>query len=162
MAERKPAKKRIQIVRMRQLKPFWGNRLNDRPGYARWAVTPVGGPKGYLHMNRDDGAVVTESCTVGYMYFPVGVSSPGIHVHEAFDEVYVAIKGDLAVRFEDGTEEVIGPFDCAFIPAGTPHGARNAGASECQFVYFQTGVEREGFQTGKSTNLGRSRWLGEA
>lgn len=153
------AEKQIQIVRMRQLKPFWGNRLNDRPGYIRWAVTPVGGPEGFLHMNRDDGAVVTESCTVGFMYFPVGVSSPGIHVHNDFDEVYVVIKGQMAVRFEDGREEILGPLDTAFIPAGVPHGARNAGLEDCQMVYFQTGVEREGFQTGKSENLGSSRWL---
>lgn len=155
-------KKRIQIVRVRQLKPFWGNRLNDRPGYGRWAVTPVGGPEGYLHMNRNDGAVITESCTVGYMYFPVAVSSPGIHVHEGFDEVYVVHKGELALRFEDGNEEVLGPLDCGFIPAGVPHGARNGGTSDCQLIYFQTGVEREGFQTGKATNLGRSRWLSES
>lgn len=154
--------KKVQIVRFRRLKPFWGNRLNDRPGNGRWAVTPVGGPEGYLHMNRDDGAVVTESCTVGFMYFPPGVSSPGIHLHEGFDEVYVVIKGQMAVRFEDGSEEVLGPLDTAYIPAGVSHGARNAGLKDCQMLYFHTGVEQEGFQTGKAENLGTSRWLTES
>jgi len=157
----KRSEKTIQIVRMRQLKPFWGNRNNDKPGNGRWAVTPVGGPEGFLHMNRREG-VVTKSCTVGFMFFPAGVSSPGLHVHNNLDEVYIVTNGEMAVQFEDRSEEVLGHYDCAFIPAGVAHGIRNSGLSDSHLVYFQTGVEREGFQTGQSKNLGSSRWLSEA
>ncbi len=162
MADTLRDQKTIRIVRMKQLKPFWGNRLNDRPGNGRWAVTPVGGPEGFLHMNRDDGAVVTETCTVGFMYFPVGVSSPGVHVHNDFDEVYVVTRGEMAVRFGDGSEELLSEYDCAFIPRGVTHGIRNAGLVEARLLWFQTGVEREGFQLGSGSDEGASKWLTEA
>ncbi len=156
----KQAEKEIQVVRFRQMKPFWGNRNNEVPGNGRWAVTPVAGPEGFLHMNRDDpDVVVTEKCTVGFMHFPPGVSSPGLHVHETLDEVYFIARGEMAVRFGDGHEEPVNQYDVVFVPAGTPHGIRNVGLEDAHLVWFQNGVEREGFQLGQSGNLGNSRWL---
>jgi mannose-6-phosphate isomerase-like protein (cupin superfamily) len=131
----------IQIVRRQSLRPNWDSRDSGVPGHTRWGVTPVGGPRGFEHMNRDDGAVVTENCTVGLMVFPSGISSPGVHVHPEVDEVYVVTKGDLAVVHEDGTEVVIGVYDVAYIPAGTPHGVRNAGLEDGHLVWIKTGVE---------------------
>jgi mannose-6-phosphate isomerase-like protein (cupin superfamily) len=90
-----------------------------------------------------------------------GVSSPGIHVHNDFDEVYICVRGEVAVRHEDGSEDYLGPNDVAYIPAGTPHGLRNVALEDSHVWYFQNGVEREGFQKGLDENQGGSRWLTE-
>jgi mannose-6-phosphate isomerase-like protein (cupin superfamily) len=149
----------IKSVPFKSLKPFWKNRLGDQPRFARWVVTPVGGPPGFLNMNRDDGAVETESCTVGFIHMAAGVSSPGLHVHEGFDEVYLCVRGEVAVRHGDGTESILGPNDVAWIPRGVVHGLRNLALEDSHIWYFQTGVEREGFQMGLGENEGGSRWL---
>jgi quercetin dioxygenase-like cupin family protein len=134
-----PAK--IQIVRRQGLRPNWRSRDTDVPGHARWGITPVGGPPGFEHMNREDGAVETMSCTVGLMVFPPGVSSPGVHVHPEVNEVYVVTEGELAVLSGDGTEQLLHRYDVAFIPAGVAHGVRNAGLTDGHLIWIKTGVE---------------------
>jgi len=131
----------IQVVRWQSLRPNWASRDTNVPGHARWGITPVGGPVGFEHMNREDGAVETTSCTVGLMVFPPGVSSPGVHVHAEVDEVYVVTEGELAVLSGNGTETLLQRYDVAFIPAGVAHGVRNAGLSDGHLVWIKTGVE---------------------
>jgi mannose-6-phosphate isomerase-like protein (cupin superfamily) len=131
----------IKIVRWRSLRANWASRANDVPGHGRWGITPVGGPAGFEHMNREDGAVETTSCTVGLMVFPPGVSSPSVHVHVEVDEVYVVTEGELAVLYGDGTETLLERYDVAFIPAGVAHGVRNAGLKDGHLIWFKTGVE---------------------
>ena len=150
----------IQVIRQSDLKPFWGSTNAGVAGHGRWIVTPVGGPEGYLHMNRDDpGAVTTESCTGGLIVLPSGVSSPGLHVHKDFDEIYVVVSGRVAAIGPDGKDQHLGEMDWVWIPRGTNHGLRNAGFNDARVIYFQTGVERAGFQTGEAENLGGSSWL---
>ncbi len=149
----------IQVIRQADLKPFWGNTNNDVPGHGRWIITPVGGPEGYLHMNRNDpGAVTTESCTGGLIVLPSGVSSPGVHVHNDFDEIYVVVSGRAAALDADGNDHHLGEMDWVWIPRGTYHGLRNTGFNDARVLYFQTGVERAGFQTGQVEDLGGSTW----
>jgi mannose-6-phosphate isomerase-like protein (cupin superfamily) len=131
----------IQIVRWQSLRPNWASRDTGVPGHARWGVTPIGGPPGFEHMNREDGAIQTTSCTVGLMVFPPGVSSPGVHVHAEVNEVYVVAQGELCVLSGEGTETLLRRYDVAFIPAGVPHGVRNAGLEDGHLIWIKTGVE---------------------
>jgi mannose-6-phosphate isomerase-like protein (cupin superfamily) len=146
----------VRIVRLADLKPNWGSYRADEPGYQRWAVNWVGGPEGYLHMNREVGGI-SESCLAGLMVFPVGTSGAGLHTH-GFDEVYVVHRGKMALIHGDKSETVLGPLDAAFMPAGVPHSARNVGDEDCYLIFFQAAIEKQDFQMG-GEEQGSSRWL---
>jgi quercetin dioxygenase-like cupin family protein len=150
------SEREVAIVPLAGLKPNWGSYRANEPGYQRWAVTWVGGPEGYLHMNRGEGAV-SESCLAGLMVFPVGTSGAGLHSHD-FDEVYIVHRGKMALIHPDGSETILGPLDTAFMPAGVAHSARNAGDEDCYLIFFQAALEEEAFQLGGASG-GGSRWL---
>jgi quercetin dioxygenase-like cupin family protein len=54
-----------------------------------------------------------------------------LHRHR-IDEVVVYLAGTVQLRVGDEVRDA-GPGDVAFVPAGTPHGMRNAGAEVAEF-----------------------------
>ncbi len=51
---------------------------------------------------------------------PGGTSGPPLHVHPAFDEVFVVLEGTLTMRLGDDVREV-GPGGAATAPGDVPH-----------------------------------------
>ncbi len=75
------------------------------------------------------------------------VSGPGggppRHVHEAEDETFVVMSGQLEVWI-DGHSRICGPDEAAFVPRGTPHAFRVVGAEPSRHLTIVTpgGFER--------------------
>lgn len=61
-------------------------------------------------------------------------SAPGpYHLHPDAENVYLVLSGALRVRMA-GVDHRLGPGDAAFIPAGVPHSASNAGEVDVEVI----------------------------
>ena len=128
------------LVRHQDLSTRW-NAVGAGPGTMRYFVQYVGGPEPHPHGSRGIG-VESDKGACGLHLLPVGNRMPE-HTHPAIDEVYVVIRGRMAVA-GGGQEVLAGPLDCVHIPAGTPHASRNAGDEDVQFLWFQWGFDAPG------------------
>jgi mannose-6-phosphate isomerase-like protein (cupin superfamily) len=127
----------LRLVRHHDLAMRW-NTVGAGPGTLRYFVQYVGGPEPHPHGSRGIG-VESDKGACGLHRLPAGNLMPE-HTHPAIDEVYVVIRGQMAVA--SGAHEVLaGPLDCVHIPAGTPHTSRNAGTEDVQFLWFQWGFD---------------------
>lgn len=131
-----------RIVRFRDLEPSWTTKQAKEPGFMRWLVTWVGGPAG--HINTNPGiAVESAQCAVGMMCLPSGQRQAGKHTH-GVTEIYVVLRGELEGFDASGRPHRAGPMDCAYIPAGCPHGVRNCGLEDVILIWAHDGIERNG------------------
>lgn len=64
---------------------------------------------------------------------PPGFPGPPLHVHTAFDEVFVVISGTLTVRVADEVHEVA-PGGTAYVHGSTPHTFANAADEPLRFL----------------------------
>ncbi len=135
----------LQLVRHEDLIRRW-NIVGSGPGTLRHFVQYVGGPEPHPHGNRETG-IESDKGSVGLHMLPVGNRMPE-HTHPRLDEVYVVIRGQMAVASGD-REVLAGPLDCVHIPAGTPHASRNAGLEDVQFLWFQWGFDAPGGATAR-------------
>ncbi len=131
-----------RIVRFRDLEPSWDTRQAREPGFMRWLVTWVGGPSGHINTNLGM-AVESDRCAVGMMYLPRGQRQAGMHTH-GVTEIYVVLRGELEGFDASGHPHRAGPLDCTYIPAGCPHGVRNAGMDDVVLIWVHDGIERNG------------------
>jgi mannose-6-phosphate isomerase-like protein (cupin superfamily) len=77
--------------------------------------------------------VATPRVTVTDHEVPAGFPGPPLHVHPAFDEVFIVLAGTLAVRVADEVHE-IGPGGTAHVPGSTPHTFANPSAAPLRFM----------------------------
>jgi quercetin dioxygenase-like cupin family protein len=107
----------VAIVSSFEYAPFDESDPDDFRPNSRWAllVDPAGGSD--VHV--DDITVIVEEVAPG--------DRIPLHTHP-INEVIVIDEGRPEVRLGDETREV-GPGAVVFIPAGTPHGTRNATTS---------------------------------
>ncbi len=128
-----------RIVRFRDLEPTWGTRQAKEPGFMRWLVTWVGGPKDHVNTNPEV-AVESSQCAIGMMYLPTGQRQSGKHIH-GVTEIYVVLQGELEGFDASGHPHRAGPFDCTYIPVGCPHGVRNCGTEDVILFWMHDGIE---------------------
>lgn len=103
----------MSIVDPQPYEPMVGDPDDHRPKSEWRLVTDPGGPEGRV----DTLALVFERIAPG--------DQIPLHRHRC-DEVVVVLEGDAEVRL-GGERRRVEPGTAVFIPAGTPHGTRNAG-----------------------------------
>ena len=72
------------------------------------------------------------------------MSGPPRHVHEAEDESFVVLSGEIIVWIAGETRRV-GPGEAAFIPRGTEHTFQVVGDKPCRHLVILTPGGFEGF-----------------
>lgn len=99
-----------------------GERRESQLRYRRGVVAQIVGPElgarnVDLHLNRI-----------------IAGSAPGpYHIHPDAENVYLVLSGALRVRMA-GVDHLLAPGDAAFIPAGIPHSASNAGEDDAEVL----------------------------
>jgi mannose-6-phosphate isomerase-like protein (cupin superfamily) len=131
------------VVRLDDLKPFWGTSHATEPGFLRWLVTYVGPPEG--NPNPESGAV-SERVILGLMRLYAGNRQYGVHTHTV-TEVYLILRGEVESIEPGGIRHVAGPMDCLYIPPGAPHGVRAIGDEDVDLVWIWDGLEPAGGST---------------
>lgn len=76
---------------------------------------------------------VAPRVTVAEYTAPAGFPGPPLHVHTAFDEVFVVISGTLTVRVGDQVHEVA-PGGTAYVHGSMPHTFANAADEPLRFL----------------------------
>lgn len=132
----------FQIVRHRDLEPFWGVKRATEPGFMRSLITWMGGPEGYINTNLGQ-AIPSQHCAVGIMDMPVGNRQPGVHVH-TMNEIYVILEGQVESIDGVGNKHIAGPLDCLSIPTGVPHGVRTIGDINVKLLWLNDDLEKWG------------------
>jgi quercetin dioxygenase-like cupin family protein len=103
------------------------------PGYHRAQHRYVGAGASGKH--DDPRAIQPGNFTVSVMLVPPGQGNPP-HTHEV-EEVFFVLQGQLTCFWcegDDRAEQVLGPWDMLFNPAGVVHGYHNATKGD---VYVQ-------------------------
>lgn len=132
----------MQIIKYNSLEPQWHVPGAREPGFMRWLISWVGGPKGYVNPSKE-AAVINDNCVVGMMNLLKGQQQKGLHYH-SITEIYVILTGELESYDSRGETHRAGPMDCIYIPAGVPHGVRNIGDTDCELVWVHDGIEKIG------------------
>ena len=130
------------IIKFRDLEPSWHVASARVPGFMRWLISWVGGPKGYVNPSFGR-SVQGENIGVGYMYLPIGQRQEGLHYHTV-TEIYVILKGQVQSYESDGSSSLGGPMDCIYIPKGVPHGVRNCGLEDVELIWVHDDIEAKG------------------
>ncbi|MFY0611549.1 MAG: cupin domain-containing protein [Hyphomicrobiaceae bacterium] len=133
---------KVEIVRHRDLEPFWGVKRATEPGFMRSLITWMGGPEGYINTNVDQ-AISSRHCAVGIMDMAVGNRQPGVHVH-TMNEIYVILDGQVESIDGLGNKHIAGALDCLFIPTGVPHGVRTIGDVDVRLLWVNDDLEEWG------------------
>jgi len=131
------------VVRLDDLKPFWGTAHATEPGFLRWLITYVGPPEG--NPNPESGAV-SDRAILGLMRLYAGNRQFGVHTHTV-TEIYIIVHGQVESIEPGGIRHVAGPMDCLYIPPGAPHGVRAVGDEDVDLVWMWDGIEPAGGST---------------
>ena len=107
----------MAIVTSYALGPFDASDPDDYRPSSRWAL--LVDPGGQSEARVDDITLIVEEIAPG--------DRIPLHTHP-INEVIAILEGTPEVTLGEDTREV-GPGTIVFIPAGTPHGTRNAGTS---------------------------------
>src|SRR4030067_3522821 len=102
-----------KVVFFKDLKPSWGAKGAKEVGFMRWFAHYCSGKPPVSHTNPETGAI-SEYCKVGVWSLSVGQRQLK-HSHIG-EEIYVVIRGQIAVENGDGSETVLGPLDCLYNP----------------------------------------------
>jgi len=132
----------LKLICFKELKPCWELEGAKQPGFMRWLVHYVSGEEPVFHANREKGAI-SKHCKVGLFVLPVGQRQRK-HYHQDAEEIYVLIRGKLAVEGGDGSERILEPFDCLYNPPGTAHAVRNCGLEDAVIVFVDAPLEAAG------------------
>jgi quercetin dioxygenase-like cupin family protein len=107
----------MAIVSSFDYAPFDETDPDDFRPNSRWAM--LVDPRGNSAVHVDNITLIIEEIAVG--------DRIPLHTHP-ISEVIVIQQGSAEVTLGDDTQQV-GPGTVVFVPAGTPHGTRNAGTS---------------------------------
>jgi quercetin dioxygenase-like cupin family protein len=109
-----------------------------RPGEGTTVQGPAGGPLTFKARGEQTGGALT---VIENVIAPN--DGPPVHTHEAEDEAWFVIEGDL--RFKLGDEVALAPAGSfVFVPRGVPHAFQNVGDAPARILVMFTpsGMER--------------------
>jgi uncharacterized cupin superfamily protein len=96
------------------------------PGYAVSSLDQIGDGYGFRKIRHEIGVT---AFGINALVLPPGYST-GTHYHDEQEETYFVHAGEVAIRFGDGTEHMLGPGGIARVSPKTHRGLRNAGATD--------------------------------
>lgn len=121
----------VKLVKYNELMPYWESHKAKEIGNSRFLVNWIGSAEGIdfnpEHSGKSEHIVFGSMGILPYNKQPRHRNGTGV--------VYFIAQGSVAVSGADGKEEVVGPYDCIYVPAGEPHGLRNI-AGETAYVIW--------------------------
>ncbi len=107
--------------------------MTEDPGYAVSSLAELGQGPGFRKVRAPLGV---DAFGVNALVLPPGYST-GVHFHEQQQELYFVHRGEVEIRFGDGSTHRLGPGGLARVDASTHRGLRNVGEEDA--VIFVTG-----------------------
>lgn len=107
--------------------------MSESLGYAVSSLDDLGEGPGFRKIRS---ALGVEAFGVNALVLPPGYST-GVHFHDEQQELYFVHRGEVEIRFGDGSTHRLGPGGLARVDAGTRRGLRNVGEQEA--VVFVAG-----------------------
>jgi mannose-6-phosphate isomerase-like protein (cupin superfamily) len=104
--------------------------MGDDPGYAVSSLDELGDGPGFRKVRR---ALGVEAFGVNAIVLPPGYST-GVHFHDEQQELYFVHRGEVEMRFGDGSTRRLGPGGLARVDASTRRGMRNVGDEDAVIV----------------------------
>jgi quercetin dioxygenase-like cupin family protein len=95
-------------------------------GYAVSDLARMGEGYGFRKVRRELGVT---AFGINALVLPPGYET-GVHFHDEQEETYFVHQGQVAFRFGDGSEHVLGPGGVVRVDAPTHRGLRNAGETD--------------------------------
>jgi uncharacterized cupin superfamily protein len=104
--------------------------MTDTPGYTVSSLDELGAGPGFRKIRQ---ALGVDAFGVNALVLPPGYST-GVHFHDEQQELYFVHRGEVEMRFGDGSTHRLGPGGLARVDASTHRGLRNVGAEEAVIV----------------------------
>jgi quercetin dioxygenase-like cupin family protein len=95
-------------------------------GYAVSSLEQMGEGYGFRKVRQEVGVT---AFGINAIVLPQGYET-GIHYHDQQEETYFVHRGEVELRFGDGTKHLLGPGGVARVDPLTHRGMRNAGEGE--------------------------------
>jgi quercetin dioxygenase-like cupin family protein len=102
------------------------NDARQGDGYAVSSLERMGEGTGFRKVRRE---LDVTAFGINAIVLPEGYTT-GTHYHDAQEETYFVHRGQVEMRFGDGTTHVLGPGGVARVDAPTHRGMRNVGEGE--------------------------------
>lgn len=99
-------------------------------GYAVSSLEEMGEGYGFRKIRQELGVT---AFGINAIVLPPGQSGR-MHCHERQEETYFVHRGEIELRFGDGTRHLLGPGGVARVSAETPRALRNAGSVDAVVV----------------------------
>jgi mannose-6-phosphate isomerase-like protein (cupin superfamily) len=84
---------------------------------------------------KADGAETNDAYSISEWWLEPGSDGPGSHVHDANDDVFYVLEGELTFVL-DGQAVTAGPGSFVRVPAGVEHDYRNDGREAVRVLNF--------------------------
>jgi quercetin dioxygenase-like cupin family protein len=97
--------------------------VSEDHGYAVSSLDELGGGPGFRKIRT---ALGVDAFGVNALVLPPGYST-GVHFHDEQQELYFVHRGEVEIRFGDGTTHRLGAGGLARVDASTHRGLRNVG-----------------------------------
>ena len=104
--------------------------MGDTPGYAVANIDEMGDGPGFRKVRH---ALDVHAFGINAIVLPPGYAT-GVHFHDEQEEVYLVHRGEIEMRFGDGTTHRLGPGGMARVDAETHRGMRNIGSENAVVV----------------------------
>lgn len=104
--------------------------MSDAQGYAVSSIERMGDGPGFRKIRHE---LEVTAFGINAIVLPPGYST-GVHFHEQQEEVYLVHRGEVEIRFGDGTTHLLATGGMARVDAGTHRGLRNVGDEEAVVV----------------------------
>ena len=104
--------------------------MAEHPGYAVRSLDEIGEGPGFRKVRS---ALGVDAFGVNAIVLPAGYST-GVHFHDQQQELYFVHRGEIEMRFGDGTTHRLGPGGLARVDPSTHRGMRNVGEAEAVVV----------------------------
>ncbi|MGH2871947.1 MAG: cupin domain-containing protein [Solirubrobacteraceae bacterium] len=95
-------------------------------GYAVSSLDEIGDGPGFRKVRQ---ALGVTAFGINAIVLPPGYAT-GLHYHDRQEETYFVHRGQVELRFGDGSSHLLGPGGVARVDASTHRGMRNAGEGE--------------------------------
>ncbi|MGH2857474.1 MAG: cupin domain-containing protein [Solirubrobacteraceae bacterium] len=100
--------------------------ITQGDGYAVGSLEAMGDGYGFRKVRRELGVT---AFGINALVLPPGYAT-GIHYHDEQEETYFVHRGEVELRFGDGSAHVLGEGGIARVDAATHRGLRNVGESD--------------------------------
>lgn len=100
--------------------------ITQGDGYAVGSLEAMGDGYGFRKVRRELGVT---AFGINALVLPPGYAT-GIHYHDEQEETYFVHRGEVELRFGDGSAHVLGEGGIARVDAATHRGLRNVGETD--------------------------------